>query len=556
MSSVAAMREKIVSGSVSAAELLPLLTRESLAERAQNNAELARAYAEAGDLHQASLFSKRALQLSGFAETFLADYLHFHRALNNTNAIRYGHTQAGMRHAQAGDVEAAIRHFNLAHYAHLEGGRGDHFEYDYEVLRTIENLAAPFRFLPPTISQRARRIRIAYLVFGASHRESVLIKILCYFARYHDRERFEIAFFVPDRVGPKVPPDYVAARQNNICKLTESGGKVIAATASHELDAWKKTAQDIYAFGADILVTTALLADYSHYFISATRPAPVLIGLQFGPPEQYAAPLLDWAIAANRHSLIDSPCNCSHVKLEVELPERGALVPHARSDFEIPASACVVLCAGRKEKFLDPEYWAAVFEVLRQRPDAFLLLVGLDQVPEALQALIAAAGESRVKVLGWRTDYQRLLTLADIVIDTFPSGGGVTLMDAMALDIPVLTFRNNYLRPFSQTEWSPADEFVLIPDLVLQRRDYRALMATLSRLIGDAAWRAAMGAACRENILREKSQPQRTVRRHEAIYEQVHANISARRNQKKNGARPGFPTPTLVQRIFGRLRKQ
>src|SRR5687767_13354501 len=138
MSGSGTLRDRIEAGSATAADLLPLVTCEQRAERAQNCRDLAKAFARAGDLRQASVFSKRALSLSGYAEEFLDVYLDVHLALNDTDAVRYGYTRTGMTHAQAGDIAAAIRNFNLAHYAHLRGGMGDRFEYDHEVLGAIE----------------------------------------------------------------------------------------------------------------------------------------------------------------------------------------------------------------------------------------------------------------------------------------------------------------------------------------------------------------------------------------------------------------------------------
>src|SRR4051794_9210143 len=106
MSGIAALRARIAAGSATAEELLPLLTCERPAERARNAAELARDFAAAGDMRRASVFSKRAFVLSGHAEEFLAEYLEVHRALNDTDAIHRGHTLAGLRHAQNGNIES------------------------------------------------------------------------------------------------------------------------------------------------------------------------------------------------------------------------------------------------------------------------------------------------------------------------------------------------------------------------------------------------------------------------------------------------------------------
>src|SRR5262249_33660377 len=96
--------------------------------------------------------------------------------------------------------------------------------------------------------------------------------------------------------------------------------------------------------------------------------------------------------------------------------------------------------------------------------------------------------------------YLSLLSGADIVIDTFPSGGGTILFDAMSLGVPVVTFKNDYMKLYDQVDWSPAEEFLHVPDLLLERGDFAEMRRVVSRLIEDPPYRADMARQCQEDV--------------------------------------------------------
>ena len=103
------------------------------------------------------------------------------------------------------------------------------------------------------------------------------------------------------------------------------------------------------------------------------------------------------------------------------------------------------------------------------------------------------------------------MSLADVLIDTYPSGGGHVLIDAMSLGIPFVSFENNYLQPFDQTDWSVADEFVDIPELILPRGDFARFRETVNSLINDGNYRRRMGELCKEKIRASMADPAKGV---------------------------------------------
>jgi len=540
---------------VAIGELLPYLSASSRQSRAQANHAVAEAYFKAGKVDRAKIFAGRAFLLSDFSEGALELHTAISKSAGDLEAIREAYKRVGMRHARQGNVLEAIKYFNLHQYVYPANGIGDKYKYDFDIIAAVEDLTAMHGALPEVAKSRPphKKIRIAYLVFGCAHAGSVLIKIWSYFARHHDPSLFDVCFFFPENEtwmpGQWASKDLTvgAAIAINIRKITGQGGRVVLTRSADEETCLFETAANINQYQPDILITTALLADYRQLFIKSLVDAPVSIGFHSGPKEQYLLPSLQWSICLNKHLLTDNPCDCSLVKLEVDLPRREDCSFATRGDLKLPADAIVLASAGREQKFLKPEFWIAIGELMEQNPAVCYLAVGLTTEPLFFSSLLPPAVRERIRLIGWRDDYLDVFGVADIVLDTFPSGGGVTIMEAMALSIPIVTFYNDYSKPFDANHWSPADEFVQIPELIVERGNFDEFKVVVTRLIGDRDYRLKMGQLCRETIVAEKGDPARMVRACEAVYVQVRNSLAA----LPNGAVPANANVTYCNAWLG-----
>lgn len=535
---------------VDSVDLLPHLSVERRIDRFAVNAALARAFLDAGNVDRAKVFADRALPLADFPEQFLPSYVEIQRLAGDVAAIQEAYKRLGMKLAAEGSIAGAIEHFNSNHYAFQRAGQGDVYKYDLDVLEAVRTLARPYRYdhdKPMSHRADAEKIRVAYLVYGATHSESVLVKLLCLFARHHDRSEFDVTFYVPDRLLPPSSPEavqYNSLRSRNIERLRNEGGRVIAPASTDTLHCLLDTAAAIRESRPHLLITTAALADYGHYFIRALQPAPVTIGLCYGPPAQFSPPDLDWVISATMHPLIDNPCDGSLVPIEADPPDPREALEYMRADFGIPDDAVVIVCAGRPEKLQNEAYWSALLRVLREHHSAFLVVVGMANEPPFLAAMAPPEVRERFRPLGWRTDYIKILGMADILVDTFPSGGGITLFDAMALGKPVVSFHNDYSSLYNQAEWSVGDEWIEDPDLLIARGDFDQFNAVVSRLVENASLRVQIGARCQAAALRSRGNPERMVRRHEQVYRKVIELVAA---QATRPSRLGWLTSLKVR---------
>jgi len=504
-------------------ELVPYLSLGGRAHRENVNTLLAGAYAEsgrAGDLAHARVFVRRAWLLGRFPPALLPLYTRIHAALGDVAGIRDAYKRAGIEAAARGDLAEALRHFDAWQYADFYFSNLDRYEYDFDILNCLDGLARPHRLAPhPRAGLRAGgKIRVAYLVKGVTEVGSVLVKINLLFARLHDRARVEPLFFAPESeravLDSEAGREHLRLFESHGCELT-TGPNVGGAR-----DRLLAVARSIHDARPDVLITSAALAQFEHYFIAALRPAPFVVGLVQGPPQQFAPPSLDWSVAWSGHTLIDCPVDCVRVPLRGELAEREKITPYDRSELGIPEGALVVASAGRHVKFQEPAFWRAVLDLLEQFPHVHYLVLGPEQSQISfLPPMLSPETGPRVHFLSWRDDsYLRALCLADVLIDTFPSGGGAVLLDALALGIPPVSFENNYMRLFDQADWSLADEFIKIPELVVPRGDFGRMKSAVARLIDDEEFRRDVTLRARAYTLETRANPALSVRECEDAY--------------------------------------
>ncbi|WP_411877828.1 glycosyltransferase [Polaromonas sp. YR568] len=528
-------------------DLVSLLSLETTTHRFRVNQELAKAYFYfPRDIDKAAVFAERALALCGLSEDFLAFYVELHKATGNLEAQRTAYKIVGKRYAAAGDVYTALKCFNQHRNVYALAGLGNRYDYDFDVLECIDQLAlteTKNMALQSTAPSKGKKTRLAYLVFHVHHPESVIVKMLSAFAKYHNSSEFEVAFFIAESSRKN---DAVSLK--NIDVLTQAGGRVIQADQEDVMACLRQTAAHVRAFGPHVFITTAILAEYEHYFLSFTCPAVARIGLTYGPPELYIAPRLDWVIASLDSLIIDSPSSGSVVHIEYDLPDSQSLTISDRASLNIADDAVVLISAGRPLKFMSREFWSAILQTLEAHPRAVFVAVGLDVDPPFLaELLLDTPLADRVIRLGWQADYLGILGMADVVVDTYPSGGGLVLLDAMALSIPAVSFHHDYSQRFDQMNWNLGEDLVPLPELLVSRDNLEGLKQLLSSLIENPLQRKELGSLCRTAIHEKRSSPTRYVQSHEAIYKKILA-------RKANGtlSLPAAPKTGFFE-VLGRV---
>ncbi len=510
--------EKISRGvTISTSEILPFISQESLTDRLWINFYLAEAFHLIGKHELAKVFVQRVWLFSGQDEKYLQFYIDIHAACDDVDTIRDAHKVLGMKKADANLISEALEHFNDWQYAYSHHRNSDDYRYDTGVLERISLLAKPYAFPPRTVfPDHGRKLRLAHLMFGLTHSNSVIVEISLLFAKYHDLSKFDVTFYVLDQESDILGYDEAV---RTISLIKQFGWDVVIAPKSPSSEeSLFRLARAIYDSNADILVTCAGLADLKHYFIASLNPSPLVVGLCQGPAPQFIAPDFHWSITWFRSLVPDCPTQCSFVHLRLDLPERQYSREDAKYSFGISRKNLVVMTSGRPEKLQDSDFLKTLITVVSRHSNVILVVVGLGELPVALKAQLGSEATERVKVFGWVKEFIKVLSMADIVVDTYPSGGGVLVKDAAALGIPVISFKHDYMQTFSQKECSSAEETIGIPELIMERGDFSALDNTLSLLIKDQILRENLSQLCREHILETSSNPGRMIRECEQIF--------------------------------------
>lgn len=503
-------------------DLLPYLTLHGSEERCIVNAQIAFACLKAGTsahLTVARDCIQRAWLLSRFDEQILSLFEKIHAKTDDIDSIKEAYKRIGIEKADQGKFNEALAYFDKWQNAYGAFKHLDKFEYDYDILACMERLAAPHRQKKHAIEPlKQRKIRLAYLMRGIIDVNSALVRIDEGFARYHDKSQFEVVYFVAESQSQIRESPQAAA---TVRKLKEAGCRLIAAPDEEDLhNKFIALNSLIVDYRPDIFITCAAIADFGNCFLAMLSSAPVNVALLSGPPPQFVLPTQDFSVAWIKHPMIDSLVDCNQFNTyPAELPDRANIIPCQRSEFCIPESACVIISAGRTQKFQDASFWNSIARILSLHPTSYFIAVGVSEeyilcIDDALPHNL----RSRTRFIAWHANYLSLLAMSDLMIDTYPSGGGGTIFDAMALELPVVSFTNDYLHIFDQTDWSVAEEVICIDELIAPRGDMERFEHIVGRLITDRQFRIQMGAKCAAQVTANRIPYEHLIGKIEALY--------------------------------------
>lgn len=119
----------------------------------------------------------------------------------------------------------------------------------------------------------------------------------------------------------------------------------------------------------------------------------------------------------------------------------------SRTDFGLPQSGPMLICPQNPFKF-HPDFDVTLGRILQQLPHAFLVLVTVkafepfrDRLLQRLRQTIPTV-MARIWVLPQLTpdEFLHMLTLADVMLDTFHSGGGATTSYGFGMGVPIVTW--------------------------------------------------------------------------------------------------------------------
>ena len=369
---------------------------------------------------------------------------------------------------------------------------------DCHLMRTLADVyarAAPhLQFVAPhcvpgaPIRATGEPIRVGFLTrFAYQH---TIGKLDAGFIRHLSRGHFRVILL-------RWPgPDDALARS-----IDQSADEVI--TLPHQL----KAARELVAQQSlDVLFYTDIGMDPLTYFMAFSRLAPVQC-VTWGHPVTSGIPTMDYFLSCD---LIEPPKANEHYSEQlVQLDhinscyEEPRLVSPAktRREFGLPENVHLYVCSQSRYK-IHPRFDAVLLAILRQDPVGCVVLLSGAQThwTELLKNRLRETISQefgRILFLPEQSqpDFLHLQALADVLLDTFPFGGGNTSLEALAFGTPIVTLAESLMR--GRITFGCYQQMGITDCIAVSEDDYVRIAV---RLGTDPAWRKHV----HEKILKHK----------------------------------------------------
>lgn len=496
------------------------LDSRELEVRVEANLRDAERWQAAGDLDLAETCLRRAFELTGHSAKIserLASLLTKKNKLEDARAV----LQSGLHQAtRSGDLDLITTSYRQwQYYTTLSVGVED-YRFDFAALagmeRAVASLKEELSILPQVTQARAQGARPKVLYIGTNLAQvgSVLAKVLFSMIAAHDTSQFDFGLVFTDDEKKLRNTEETA----ELIHLAETKGWTLFLEPDLTVTGRvTKFAHRLHEWRPDLVVTNCALASAEGLLLSASLPNVLRCSLVVGPPPLFAAPNSDFVVASDERLLMECPCDGVVVPVETALPSRDTVSPASRAEMGIPQNARIVIAAGRYTKFSD-QYCRTLADILSESEEAFVLALGVPQSEEdSFQARFPKQVTSRIRIVPWGRNYLGHLLLGDLLIDTFPSGGGITVQDAMALGIPAICVGDDIARPYRSDQWSVAYKFAL-PELVVAPGEESKIVSLALDCLADANDSKGLKEKCRSHVVALRGDTVRMTRLHEDVY--------------------------------------
>ena len=178
----------------------------------------------------------------------------------------------------------------------------------------------------------------------------------------------------------------------------------------------------------------------------------------------------------------------------IDIDENLGAAPQ-RSAYGIPDQAVVLATSGQDlDRSICEEFVDTIINVLRAHPHAVYLLIGEGELGWQKRKFESAGVGKRVGYAGRRKDLPGFLRIADIYLAEFPASSAAGVLQAMAVEKPVVAMRWG-----ESAEQSLAAAFAG-SECTITGRDTAAYIERVSKIIREPAYRQKLGRTMRSRI--------------------------------------------------------
>ena len=361
---------------------------------------------------------------------------------------------------------------------------------------------------PEGLEWNNKQTRIAYIVSGIADDEAAgrAVRSL---AKHHDSQRFKLQVYSTEAGVRRDRQQF--AQSSYVSASGKRGKETLEYLAKAKVPAWLAPLEGDVISAAKELATQLLKDRIDVVIFDATQADPI------------AAIVADWEIArvkvnlCRRTPLYASGISCvtyfDQVRYEadkdfwqrrnieskfilegIDIDENLGPAPQ-RSAYGIPDQSIVLATAGQDlDRSISEEFAETVINILRAHPHAVYLLIGEGELAWQKRKFESAGVAKRIGYAGRRRDLPGFLRIADIYLAEFPGSGASGVLQAMAVEKPVVAMRWGDL-----AEQSQAAAFVG-SECTITGRDTGAYIERVSKIIREPGYRQKLGKTMRQRI--------------------------------------------------------
>ncbi len=269
------------------------------------------------------------------------------------------------------------------------------------------------------------------------------------------------------------------------------------------------TATQILSDKLHILIFPEIGMDAPTMAMAGLRLAPIQC-VAWGHPVTTGLPTIDYFLSSEL--MEEENAETHYSETLIRLPNIGVAYPkpyiptlsQTRADFQLREEAIIYLCCQAPFKYL-PQYDFILPEIARQVPESQFLFLRGELLKPRLQRAFAKLGLNYENYCVFRTipgrdNYLAINLLSDVYLDTITWAGGNTSLEAIACNLPIVTYPGEFMR--SRHTDSFLNMLGVTDTIASSEGEYIEIAVKLGL---DAAWREEISA--------------RLKARHDSLYE-------------------------------------
>ncbi len=377
----------------------------------------------------------------------LADQLHQQRDIAGALELLRTFICANLKQQ---NYDAAIMGLDTFHSTCLKSGQSprDLFVDDYL------NLYLPREKQARVPSGAADKIKIGYMVPLALDQNSTIPPVAAELACQHS-DQFEAYVLVPftrEQIEKANP------RLNTIMEDLLESTRIVYNDAEYQTE-WQRVRAftgKLEALELEALI--AMLSIFSDSAIAFMRPAHQVLAVDLGNPHWYAHKYIDTVFSTHPHFHLEAQTESLYAPLGFTRKQSLGKTNTA-SEQKVPEikfkdeRSLTLFSSGSTDKFQNEWIWKIYNSVLE---DADVNWVFLGPEPAFIMNNISPRFHNRVNAFPRSPNFTWFLSQADLYVDTFPIGGGYSLLEAFETGIPCALFHHDTNKPFNKgTNFAP-----------------------------------------------------------------------------------------------------